>query len=171
VAYRFLVDGTISVHDERWLTYPWGVRGGEPGLRSTKRLVRNDGSEEWLPSKSEGIKVQKGDLLYFNTWGGGGWGDPYERDAELVRADVNRGLVTAAGAKRYGVVIAADGSVEVAATEALRAELRSKRGDVEMFNFGGSIEEIKARCKAETHLDPPVPPTFARARAQAPARA
>jgi len=170
VAYRFLVDGTVSVHDERWLTYPWGVRGGEPGLRSSKRLVRNDGREEWLPSKSEGIKVQKGDLLYFNTWGGGGWGDPYERDAELVRADVNRGLVTAAGAKRYGVVIAADGSVDVAATEALRTELHAKRGEIEMFNFGGSIEEIKARCKAETHLDPPVPPTFARARAQAPAR-
>ena len=165
VAYRFLVDGTVSVHDERWLTYPWGVRGGEPGLRSSKRLVRNDGSEQWLPSKSEGIKVQKGDLLYFNTWGGGGWGDPYERDAELVRADVNRGLVTANGAKRYGVVIAEDGSVDGLATEKLRAELRARRGAVEMFNFGGSIEEIKARCKAETHLDPPVPPTFARARA------
>jgi len=165
VAYRFLVDGTVSVHDERWLTYPWGVRGGEPGLRSSKRLVRNDGSEEWLPSKSEGIKVQKGDLLYFNTWGGGGWGDPYERDAALVKADVDRGLVTAAGAKRYGVVIAEDGSVDQSATDALRAELRNKRGDVEMFNFGGSIEEIKARCKAETHLDPPVPPTFAKARA------
>jgi N-methylhydantoinase B len=165
VAYRFLVDGTVSVHDERWLTYPWGVRGGEPGLRSTKRLVRNDGSEQWLPSKSEGIKVQKGDLLYFNTWGGGGWGDPYQRDAALVKADVDRGLVTKAGAKRYGVVINDDGSVNNTGTEALRAELRGKRGAVEMFNFGGTIEEIKARCKAETHLDPPVPPTFARARA------
>ncbi len=165
VAYRFLVEGTVSVHDERWLTYPWGVRGGEPGLRSSKRLVRNDGSEEWLPSKSEGIKVQKGDLLYFNTWGGGGWGDPYERDAALVKADVDRGLVTADGARRYGVVIGTDGSVDTTATENLRAKLRSKRGEVEMFNFGGSIEEIKARCKAETHLDPPVPPTFAKAQA------
>jgi N-methylhydantoinase B len=167
VAYRFLVDGTISVHDERWLTYPWGVRGGEPGLRSTKRLVRSDGSEEWLPSKSEGIKVQKGDLLYFNTWGGGGWGDPYERDAALVKADVDRGLVTKEGAKRYGVVIAADGSVDTTATDKLRSELRDKRGEFGMFNFGGSIEEIKARCKAETHLDPPVPPTFARVRSEA----
>jgi N-methylhydantoinase B len=163
VAYRFLVDGTVSVHDERWLTYPWGVRGGEPGLRSTKRLVRNDGSEEWLPSKSEGIKVEKGDLLYFNTWGGGGWGDPYDRDAALVKADVGRGLVTAEGALRYGVVIAADGSVDETATTALRDKLRAERGEVEMFNFGGNIEDIKARCKEETHLDPPVPPTFARA--------
>ena len=76
VAYRFLADGHIGIHDERWLTYPWGVLGGDTGLRSTKRLVRSDGSEEWLPAKVEGIKVKAGDLLYFNTWGGGGWGDP-----------------------------------------------------------------------------------------------
>ncbi len=161
VAYRFLADGTISVHDERWLTYPWGVNGGEPGMRSSKRVVRTDGSEEWLGAKSEGIKVKQGDLLYFNTWGGGGWGDPYDRDPELVRADVAKSLVSADGAKRYGVVIAADGSVDESATEALRAELRMKRGEPGLFDFGGTIEEIKARCKAETHLDPPVPPTFA----------
>ena len=87
VAYRFLVDGTVSVHDERWLTYPWGVRGGEPGMRSTKRLVRVDGTTQWLYAKSEGIKVKKGDLLYFNTWGGGGWGDPLLRSQELIALD------------------------------------------------------------------------------------
>jgi N-methylhydantoinase B len=162
VAYRFLADGTVSVHDERWLTYPWGVNGGEPGMRSTKRLVRVDGSEQWLPAKCEGIKVQTGDLLYFNTWGGGGWGDPYERDAELVRADVARGLVSAEGARRYGVVIAGDGSVDSEATGALREKLRAERGEPGLFDFGGTIEEIKARCKAETHLDPPDAPTFAR---------
>ncbi|MSQ98190.1 MAG: hydantoinase B/oxoprolinase family protein [Xanthomonadales bacterium] len=162
VAYRFLVDGTVSVHDERWLTYPWGVHGGEPGMRSSKRLVRADGTETWLPSKSEGIKVRKGDLLYFNTWGGGGWGDPYEREPALVKADVDRDLVSAAGAKRYGVVIAADGSVDAPATQALRTKLRAQRGEFGMFNFGGTIEEIKARCKAETHLDPPQQPTFSR---------
>jgi len=161
VAYCFLADGTISVHDERWLTYPWGVNGGEPGMRSTKRLVRTDGSEQWLGAKSEGIKVKKGDLLYFNTWGGGGWGDPYDRDPTLVKADVDRALVTAEGAKRYGVAIAADGSVDEAATTALREDLRASRGEFGLFDFGGTIEEIRARCKAETHLEPPKPPTFA----------
>jgi N-methylhydantoinase B len=163
VAYRFLADGTISIHDERWLTYPWGVNGGEPGMRSTKRLVRVDGSEEWLPAKCEGIKVTKGDLLHFNTWGGGGWGDPYDRDPELVRADVARGLVSVEGARRYGVVIAEDGSIDSAATDQLRTQLREQRGEPGLFDFGGTIEEIKARCKAETHLDPPSAPTFARA--------
>ncbi|MFT5139213.1 MAG: N-methylhydantoinase B [Lysobacterales bacterium] len=161
VAYRFLADGSVSVHDERWLTYPWGVRGGQPGLRSTKRLVRSDGSEQWLPSKSEGINVKKGDLLYFNTWGGGGWGDPYDRDPDLVRADVARGLVSVQGARRYGVVLSDNGLVDEDATRTLRDSLRNDRGEPELFDFGGSIEEIKARCKKETHLDPPQAPTFA----------
>ena len=130
-------------------------------MRSTKRLVRVDGSEQWLPAKAEGINVRKGDLLYFNTWGGGGWGDPFERDPELVRADVDRSLVTVEGARRYGVVITDDGLVDQSATDALRESLRSERGEPELFDFGGSIEEIKARCLEETHLDPPQTPTFA----------
>ncbi len=129
-------------------------------MRSTKRLVRTDGSEEWLPAKAEGIKVKVGDILYFNTWGGGGWGDPFARDAQLVLDDVNRGLVSADGARRYGVVIA-DGAVDSAATEALRAELIEQRGDdIPLFNYGGTIEEIKARCLQETHLPAPETPVF-----------
>ncbi|WP_439102557.1 hydantoinase B/oxoprolinase family protein [Congregibacter sp.] len=161
VAYRFLADGEIGIHDERWLTHPWGVLGGDTGQRSTKRLVRVDGSEQWLPAKVEGIKVKAGDLLYFNTWGGGGWGDPFARDPELVRADVARRLVSVEGARRYGVVIAADGSVDSDATEALRRELRAARSDEQpLFNRGGTIEEIKARCEEETHLPPPIAPQF-----------
>lgn len=160
VAYRFLCDGEIGIHDERWLTYPWGVNGGETGMRSTKRLLRTDGSEEWLPAKIEGIKVKAGDLLYFNTWGGGGWGDPFARAPALVLEDVNRGLVSAEGARRYGVVISA-GAVDEAATEGLRAELVAARGDdIPLFNYGGTIDEIKARCEAETHLPAPQTPVF-----------
>ncbi|MEE4163139.1 MAG: hydantoinase B/oxoprolinase family protein [Woeseiaceae bacterium] len=158
VAYEFLVDGEIAIHDERWLTYPWGVRGGEPGMRSTKRLVRADGSEEWLPAKCDGIKVSEGDVLYFNTWGGGGWGDALERDPEQVRTDVIRGLVTSQGARRYGVVIDGDGKIDTAATEALREEMAASRGETGLFNFGGTIEEIKARALEETHLPPPESP-------------
>ncbi|MFT5133257.1 MAG: N-methylhydantoinase B, partial [Gammaproteobacteria bacterium] len=160
VAYCFLCDGSIAIHDERWLTYPWGVNGGEPGQRSSKLLVRIDGSEQWLPAKCENIDVKVGDLLYFNTWGGGGWGDPYQRDADLVRQDVERGLVSAAGAKRYGVIIKDNGDVDTTATEKLRSELSTQRGEPEMFNFGGTIEEIKARCLEETHLPPPQSPSF-----------
>jgi N-methylhydantoinase B len=158
VAYQFLVDGEIAIHDERWLTYPWGVRGGEPGMRSTKRLVRADGSEEWLPAKCDGVGVKEGDVLYFNTWGGGGWGDPLERDPAHVAADVSRGLVSREGAKRYGVVIAKGGAVDAAATEKLRAKVRSEREEPGLFSFGGTIEEIKARSLLETHLPAPEAP-------------
>ncbi|MBU2980053.1 hydantoinase B/oxoprolinase family protein [Alteromonas sp. C1M14] len=159
VAYRFLCDGEIAIHDDRWLVPPWGVNGGEPGLRGTKRLARADGTEVWLPSKCENIKVKAGDLLHFNTWGGGGWGDPLERDPQLVLDDVNRRLATVEGAKAYGVVIV-DGSVDKQATEALRAEISTTRGELSTFNKGGSIEEIKARCLAETGIEPPMTPTF-----------
>ena len=160
VAYRFLCDGEVGIHDERWLTYPWGVNGGGTGARSSKRLRRTDGSEEWLPAKAEGIKVKAGDLLYFNTWGGGGWGDPCARDPQLVLADVRRSLVSVDGARRYGVVIAGD-AVDAQATEKLRTELTAQRsGQVALFNHGGSIAEIKARCEAETGLPVPETPVF-----------
>ena len=161
VAYRFLVDGEVGIHDERWMTYPWGVNGGDPGMRSTKRLVRVDGSEEWLPAKCEDIKVKAGDILYFNTWGGGGWGDPLARSPELVALDVRRGMVSREGAKRYGVVIADSGAVDTSATEKLRQSLATERGEItEIFNFGGTIEEIKSRCLVETHLPAPETPVF-----------
>jgi N-methylhydantoinase B len=123
--------------------------------------VRKDGSREWLPSKCDRIKVREGDILYFNTWGGGGWGDPLKRPAERVAADVERGLVTVEGARAYGVVVSSDFSVDVPATEALRNTMAAERPPIQLFNRGGTLEEIKARCKAETSFDPPRSPVFA----------
>ena len=163
VAYRFLNDGNIAIHDERWLTYPWGVNGGTPGQRSTKILKRADGTQQILPAKCDGVEVKEGDLLYFNTWGGGGWGDPFLRDCNSVLDDVNRGLVSIEGAKRYGVVIV-DGVVDQQQTTTLRAVLTEKRGDTQLFDFGGTIEEIKARCLEETGLPAPETPRFVKSR-------
>lgn len=160
-AYEFLEPGEISIHDDRWLTYPWGVNGGNPGGRSNKELVRLDGSREWLPSKCDRVKVKPGDVLYFNTWGGGGWGDPLKRKPELVAADVERGLVSVEGARAYGVVVRSDFSVAEPATEALRAEMAASRPPIALFNRGGTIEELKARCKEETSFEPPRSPVFA----------
>jgi N-methylhydantoinase B len=129
-------------------------------MRSTKRLIRTDGTEEWLPSKCDGIHVNAGDLLHFNTWGGGGWGDPLERDPTLVLADVNRNLATADGARDYGVVIT-NGAVDEAATQSLRAQMRTSRGsEIGVFNFGPGIEEIRDNCEAETGLKAPEKPVF-----------
>jgi N-methylhydantoinase B len=157
VGYRFLNDGQIAIHDDRWLTYPWGVNGGEPGMRSTKILEKANGKRQTLPAKCEGVHVEKGDILYFNTWGGGGWGDPFQRDPALVLADVQRELVSVDGAKRYGVVIV-DNAIDESATATLRLQLTDERGAVELFDFGGTIEQIKARSLAETHLAAPEAP-------------
>ena len=160
ISYRALEPGEMSLHDDRWLTYPWGVNGGEPGARSTKILERTDGSTQIMPSKCDHVKVEDGDILHFCTWGGGGWGDPYERDPALLALELDRGLVTEKGALRYGVILNEDGTVNEDETNKLREKLRSQRSEVSLFNRGGDIEELRASCKAETGLEPPVPPVF-----------
>ncbi len=160
IGYRCLEPGEMSIHDDRWLTYPWGVNGGLPGGRSRKEIIRADGTAEILQSKCDHVKVDVGDLLILYTWGGGGWGDPYKRDPEKVALDVRRGLATHEGARRYGVVLGDDYVVDEKATAELRADLSAQRGEPKMFDRGGTIEDLKARCLAETGLEPPRDPVF-----------
>jgi 5-oxoprolinase (ATP-hydrolysing) len=40
--YRWLCEGDVSIHDDRWMIKPWGVNGGMPGSRSRKILYRNN---------------------------------------------------------------------------------------------------------------------------------
>jgi len=159
MTYCFLEPGTVAIHDDRWFTYPWGVNGGQPGERATKILERADGSKEVVGNKQDGIEVREGDLLHFITWGGGGWGNPLERDPELVALEIRQGLVTVNGARDYGVVIAADGSVDGPATDSLRAEMAANIVETDgPFNFGPDIETLRANCLEETGLPAPVQP-------------
>ena len=160
MSYRFLEPGKIAIHDDRWFVPPWGVNGGAPGERARKILEKPDGTQTIVGNKVENLDVEANDVLHFITWGGGGWGDPFDRDPALVAREVVQGLVTAEGAKAYGVVIAADGSVDMGATEALRGQLRAQRGAVQVFDFGPSIETLRQRCEAETGLPAPVQPQW-----------
>jgi N-methylhydantoinase B len=160
MVYRFLEDGVISIHDDRWFVPPWGVNGGLPAKRSWKKLVKADGREVPLGSKVDRVEVNKDDLLHFVTWGGGGWGDPLERDAAVVALEVKRGLVSVAGAKEYGVVCSADGAIDEAATAALRGRMRGERGELKLFDYGPSIEELRKTCEAETGLPAPKQPVW-----------
>ncbi|QOC92329.1 hydantoinase B/oxoprolinase family protein [Micromonospora craniellae] len=161
VGYRFLEPGQVSIHDDRWFTKPWGVLGGEPGQRGTKILERADGSRQTVPAKCDHVGVRPGDLLHFVTWGGGGWGDPLERDPDQVRHDVERGLVTVEGARRYGVVLVGD-RVDDDQTRRLRAEIAASRSALPRFHHGGTVEELRARCLTETGLEPPREPAPSR---------
>ena len=158
VAYRFLEPGTIAIHDDRWLTYPWGVNGGTPGARGRKWLARADGTTEVLPSKVIDVPVRTGDLLHYVTWGGGGWGDPLARDPELIGLEVRRGLVTPAGALRHGVVCDDAGLVDDAGTAALREQLHADRPAVlPTFDMGPPLATIIERALQETGLPAPKP--------------
>ena len=163
IGYRFLAAGKISIHDDRWLTYPWGVKGGSPGRRCRKTIERRDGSREILPNKIDNIEVAAGDYLIFDTWGGGGLGHPYERDLDAIEYDLESGLLTRDGASDYGVIVDETG---IRADREETARQRGNGGDArdnpELFNFGGDIADIIARCEQETGLAPPRPPEFAR---------
>ncbi|MEM6683105.1 MAG: hydantoinase B/oxoprolinase family protein [Pseudomonadota bacterium] len=161
MSYRFLQTGTIAIHDDRWFTYPWGVNGGEPGQRARKILERADGTREVVGNKIDNITVNEDDLLHYITWGGGGWGDPLERDPALLELELKRGLVTRDGAKSYGVVLTDEGTVDVEATEALRSEMRASRGEVPLFNAGPDIDTLRNRCAQETGLPAPQQPVWA----------
>jgi N-methylhydantoinase B len=135
--YTFEEDGAITFQDDRAHTYPWGVDGGTHGGTSDKKLIRTDGTEEDLPSKAENVAVRAGDKLVFSTAGGGGLGDPLERDPELVAREVEHGLISEDAARtEYGVVLDGDGSVEERATESQREDIRRSRDDLEEFDYG-----------------------------------
>jgi N-methylhydantoinase B len=164
MVYRFLEPGTIAIHDDRWFTHPWGVNGGKPGGRARKLLIRADGTNDVLGNKCEDVPVAAGDLLHFITWGGGGWGDPLQRDPNLVAREVRQGLVSRQGARSYGVVLEGpdeDATVSLAETEALRRHLATTRTDPGLFDRGGTIDQIRATCESETGLKPPRPPIWA----------
>ena len=167
MSYRFLSPGTVSIHDDRWFTYPWGVNGGKPGARARKILERADGTQTIVANKLDSLMVEEGDLLHFITWGGGGWGDPMERPADLVAKEVRQGLVTAPGARVYGVVVSADGALDASATDALRAKMRSQAAIAPLFDRGGEIEDLRATCEAQTGLPAPKPPVWVQAKAAA----
>jgi N-methylhydantoinase B len=151
--YSFVEPGQVSIHDDRHISQPWGIGGGRAAERSRKILLRKDGTELELPSKFDFLDVEPGDRLLYLTAGGGGWGDPLEREAERVRADVERRFVSVDKARSdYGVVLdEASLTVDEAATAALRDELRDRRvGDGELFDFGdGNGAALGARNERE----------------------
>ncbi|MDX1291653.1 MAG: hydantoinase B/oxoprolinase family protein [Hyphomonas sp.] len=165
MSYRFLEPGEIAIHDDRWFVPPWGVNGGEPGMRARKVLEKADGTKMIVGNKVEDVHVEANDILHFITWGGGGWGDPLERDPDLVAKEIRQGLITVEGAKSYGVVASEGGEIDAAATDALRQKMSTERPDLDVFNFGPDIETLRANCEAETGLPAPEQPKWVKATA------
>ncbi|MEP9373487.1 hydantoinase B/oxoprolinase family protein [Mesorhizobium sp. KR1-2] len=103
---------------------PWGLRGGKPGVlgHTLIRTPGQDGEELSLVPRVFGVA---GTEVVYRTSGGGGWGNPLERDVERVLYDVVEGYISVGKARDdYGVVLTYNGkAVDMAATAALRAEM------------------------------------------------
>jgi N-methylhydantoinase B len=113
-------DAVFTVLADRRKFPPFGLLGGKPGKPARYLLASPDGSVRDLPSKTT-FKVRAGEVVIYETCGGGGYGDPLERDPDLVLRDVIEGKVDRQRAHDvYGVVIDALGSLDVEATERRR---------------------------------------------------
>ena len=120
--FEFLSDGGASVEGEGHRFRPWGFRGGADGQPARLALVRADGATSELPSKVPHTAVRAGDRFVCAGPAGGGYGHPKTREPARVLADVLDGLITPESARRDFGVAVADGRLDQAATEALRAK-------------------------------------------------
>ena len=113
-----------------------GLGGGWPGSTVVQRMARNamvDGREQPHPAwerfgPKPGLMEMTARDIFWVTWqGGGGWGDPLQRDPQQVAGDLRRGIITAHVASVIYGVITRDGELSVRETERLRQSLLKQR--------------------------------------------
>jgi N-methylhydantoinase A/oxoprolinase/acetone carboxylase beta subunit/N-methylhydantoinase B/oxoprolinase/acetone carboxylase alpha subunit len=87
-------DTALHVRSDRQVHRPYGLAGGQPGAASSNLIVRVNGDREQLPPMFAAV-LQPGDVFHHRMAGGGGWGDPRERDPEAAARDVANEKVSA----------------------------------------------------------------------------
>ncbi len=109
---------------------PYGLYGGEPGSCNIAFINEGKEGERELKAK-ESVPLKKGDSYTTYPSGGGGWGDPKERDPELVRLDVKNGIVSMERAKKVYRVVLSEGdfTIDAEATQELRQHKGVNRND------------------------------------------
>lgn len=143
MAFRvFAPDSRITARNrDRSRFRPWGVLGGHAAGLSDM-WVNPDSEDARHLGNIDTATLQPGDVLEIRSAGGGGRGDPLQREPERVARDVARGYVSAEAARRdYGVVLVAEG-VDVQATLDLRASMVPHRAH---FHFGPERTEYEAQ--------------------------
>ncbi|HEY5606946.1 MAG TPA: hydantoinase B/oxoprolinase family protein [Alphaproteobacteria bacterium] len=131
VTIRNLVDAKWNlIRPRRNLCPPWGLNGGKQGSNGDY-LVREPGDNDFHTTEAFMHPVPKDTRVIVRTGGGGGWGDPYQRDPEKVRWDVVEGLVSVDVARRdYGVVLDPKTyAIDAAATAKLRSAPRTQAAE------------------------------------------
>jgi N-methylhydantoinase B len=128
--YRMLTDDvTVVMRSDRRAYLPYGLDGGAPGTPSWN-IINPGPQQQIVPVMPMGpIVLRHGDVFCHIGAGGGGYGDPLERDPELCRLDVVAERYTADYVREvYGVVLDLQtGNVDRVATDIARASLRRER--------------------------------------------
>jgi N-methylhydantoinase B len=125
---RNLVEGRWNLGGKnRETTPPWGILKGKPGDNACY-LLKTPGENDFAEKNAYRHPVPEDSEVIVRTGGGGGWGDPLDRDPAAVRWDVIEGYVSHDAAREeYGVVLdAKDFTVDAAATETLRAQRKAR---------------------------------------------
>ena len=110
---------------ERGKFAPFGVNGGTPAALNEFHWQTDEGEKTPpMASKIADVKIKRGQRVRLQSPGGGGWGSPLTRDPVRVARDVRLGYVSPEAARaHYGVIVDTDGTLDEAATRALRKEL------------------------------------------------
>lgn len=116
-------EATASFIGDRGRFAPRGVAEGADGAPC--RVSIDQGHRRYRPehlTKDDNVRLQPGHVIRLETPGGGGYGNPLERDVERVARDVRRAYISRETARTvYGVVFQADScDVDIDATKALR---------------------------------------------------
>ena len=103
--YTMEADGALSLWFERSKTPAWGLFGGQQA--TPPEVIINPGRpDERHLLKCNVLPIKAGDIIRTMSGGGGGYGDPRDRDPESVRADIRNRHVTPEAAKAiYGVSV------------------------------------------------------------------
>jgi N-methylhydantoinase B len=121
-SYRFQADSTAAMIVYKTRTRPWAIAGGRTG--ENNHVILNPGTVHEETGGGFYRPMRAGEVLVNNSGGGGGWGDPFQRDPARVLADVREGYVSVEAARRdYGVAVDSSCSeVDDAATALLRRQ-------------------------------------------------
>lgn len=94
---------TVSIGADRRRFTPWGIETNQQAAGAKCYVYRNDGTCELLPTKVV-TTLARGERLRIETPGGGGWGNPTQRDRATLRHEVHQGLISPARAAQvYGL--------------------------------------------------------------------
>ncbi len=141
-----------SLTCDRSIIPPWGVFGAGAAAPIANVLSQADGHRKaFHTGKVSSYPLLRGDIVELNAAGGGGYGDPLERQPQQVVDDVTDGYVSADRARAvYGVVISPDGGPDEEATFHLRERLRSERHwGVVVATEKESYDGIKGRHRVQ----------------------